>query len=332
VTDFGFGKYFETGKTFKGRAKGTPLWMAPEVMMGKETNEKRDVYSFGIILWEFLTRKEPFSEFKDWKAFKHAVCIQNKRPTIPDGCLPALRYLIERCWHADYRKRPSFSEIAFRINEVLVDCVIEDEAGREFWKKQFLADKPDMEESVKWPEFVKLATRLFDLKPEDEKKLKALEEFLCDKEEKTITETGPLVSMATFDRFIKWFGPFFMKERAAPIISATELLIKQKWFHGYVTSEEANSRLESKPYGSYLVRLSTTSPGKPYTLSILTSRTHIDHRRISYGGKADDKYMIRIDPHTYAFTSVVELIEKTKDVLGLKEPCPKESSAISNYL
>lgn len=87
------------------------------------------------------------------------------------------------------------------------------------------------------------------------------------------------------------------------------LLVIFRWFHGYVTSEEANSRLESKPYGSYLVRLSTTSPGKPYTLSILTSRTHIDHRRISYGGKADDKYMIRIDPHTYAFNSVVELIE-----------------------
>jgi len=145
---------------------------------------------------------------------------------------------------------------------VLVDCVIEDEAGREFWKKHFLADKPvsilsvyhyhidylifhgglymlyemrvfisiwqDLEESVKWPEFVKLATRLFDLKAEDEKKLKPLEEFLCDKEEKTITEIGPVVTMATFDRFIKWFGPFFMKERAAPIISATEQLVKQK--------------------------------------------------------------------------------------------------------
>jgi serine/threonine protein kinase len=41
VTDFGFGKYFAPGKTLKGTAKGTPLWMAPEVMLRKETNEKR---------------------------------------------------------------------------------------------------------------------------------------------------------------------------------------------------------------------------------------------------------------------------------------------------
>jgi hypothetical protein len=40
------------------------------------------------------------------------------------------------------RKRPTFSEIVFRLNEVLVDSVIEDELGRKFWKEHFLQDKP----------------------------------------------------------------------------------------------------------------------------------------------------------------------------------------------
>jgi len=34
--------------------------MAPEVMAAEIFNEKADVYSFGIVLWEILTRREPF--------------------------------------------------------------------------------------------------------------------------------------------------------------------------------------------------------------------------------------------------------------------------------
>lgn len=58
-----------------------------------------------------------------------------------------------------------------------------------------------------------------------------------------------------------------------------EKLREEPWFHGYITAEEANKRLEATmSTGTYLVRLSTTSPGKPYTLSILIAPTQIDHR------------------------------------------------------
>jgi serine/threonine protein kinase len=47
----------------------TPLWMAPEMLLGKPFDEKADVYSFGIILWQLLTREEPFAEFTELEPF-----------------------------------------------------------------------------------------------------------------------------------------------------------------------------------------------------------------------------------------------------------------------
>ena len=41
---------------------GTPMWMAPEIIQGRQYTQKADVYAFGIILWEILTRLEPYED------------------------------------------------------------------------------------------------------------------------------------------------------------------------------------------------------------------------------------------------------------------------------
>ena len=58
----------------------TPLYMAPEVIMHGEITTKVDVYAFGIVLWEILTRTEAFPHHNDLHKFATAVCRRHERP------------------------------------------------------------------------------------------------------------------------------------------------------------------------------------------------------------------------------------------------------------
>lgn len=44
--------------------KGSAAWMAPEVFEGQSYNEKCDVFSWSIILWEILSRELPFKNME----------------------------------------------------------------------------------------------------------------------------------------------------------------------------------------------------------------------------------------------------------------------------
>jgi len=61
IMDFGIARSLESkGKTGSGVIIGTPKYMSPEQMEGKEVDQRSDIYSLGVILYKMVTGKAPF--------------------------------------------------------------------------------------------------------------------------------------------------------------------------------------------------------------------------------------------------------------------------------
>lgn len=119
--------------------------------------EKCDIYSFGMIVWQLLTRREPFSdtpdgsaEFQDLESFSHAVVQDKRRPEIPADTLPVLQDLIKDCLDSNPNRRPPFQSIVKRLDSAIIDYAIRDPLANKFWKDTFLTSGGD---TVKWKEF-----------------------------------------------------------------------------------------------------------------------------------------------------------------------------------
>jgi len=60
IADFGLAKIIEGGLKTSTRVQGSPVYMSPEQVIGKEVDHRTDLYSFGISLYEMCTGKVPF--------------------------------------------------------------------------------------------------------------------------------------------------------------------------------------------------------------------------------------------------------------------------------
>jgi serine/threonine protein kinase len=109
VSDFGLAKLFST--KFNAKAIGTPFYTAPEVLAGADPTKESDVYSFGILLSEIITRKQPFASYQNYEIFKKSVISQAIRPSLPADCPSGLAELVKECWDQNPQKRPQFVDI-----------------------------------------------------------------------------------------------------------------------------------------------------------------------------------------------------------------------------
>eukprot|EP01127_Copromyxa_protea_P017779 TRINITY_DN5466_c0_g1_i1.p1 TRINITY_DN5466_c0_g1~~TRINITY_DN5466_c0_g1_i1.p1 ORF type:complete len:686 (+),score=105.96 TRINITY_DN5466_c0_g1_i1:16-2073(+) len=121
ICDFGLSRVLDKSKSnMMTQNIGTVSWTAPEVFSKKGYTEKADVYSFGIICWELLTREKPFG---DVAAFSVPLLVtKGERPPIPKDCSKEYKSFISKCWHKRPQQRPDFQKILETLLSLKVSC------------------------------------------------------------------------------------------------------------------------------------------------------------------------------------------------------------------
>ena len=111
IADFGM-SVANTGQELTAET-GTYRYMAPEVIRHESYSSNADVYSFGVCLWQLVTREVPFASMTPIQA-AYSVA-EGRRPVIPESTPNRLKEIITACWDQDAGRRPSCTYIAMAL-------------------------------------------------------------------------------------------------------------------------------------------------------------------------------------------------------------------------
>eukprot|EP00731_Ephydatia_muelleri_P016582 Em0009g1006a len=122
LADYGISRFANPGGV-KGE-EGTPGYLAPEAIRRRGEDqafdEKVDIFSFAMLLFELLTGQRPFENLTTMQELNKAVS-KGDRPLLQDGNLepsfPGMIDLMFDCWKQTAAERPSANEVVTRMCE-----------------------------------------------------------------------------------------------------------------------------------------------------------------------------------------------------------------------
>jgi len=143
VCDFGFSRKVNKGEIMT--LCGTDEWMAPEVMCGDKYDEKADVFSYGMVLTELVTRKKPPLR-KPSTGFSFEV--EPFKTQCPPDCPPQLMELVIACSAQQPEQRPQFKDVLQKLKVLVKELEEQEERdkkekGRDKKKKHHKKEKRD---------------------------------------------------------------------------------------------------------------------------------------------------------------------------------------------
>ncbi|KYO25438.1 receptor-interacting serine/threonine-protein kinase 2 [Alligator mississippiensis] len=101
------------------------VYLSPEILKGGYPSQEADIYSFGMMCWESLSRQKPFEGKKTLLKVVTGVC-SGQRPVTEAEFIPSslpqrnrLLHLIILCWHQEPYYRPHMAECAQLLRGIL---------------------------------------------------------------------------------------------------------------------------------------------------------------------------------------------------------------------
>ena len=114
-------EYTAVSPTIRSELTGTFAYRAPELFRGKPATAKADIYSFGIVLWQMVSRQTPFYGERQHVVI-FGVVASNMRPALPSNidmsdCVEALyQQLYIECWSGEVQERPTANDVHFTVS------------------------------------------------------------------------------------------------------------------------------------------------------------------------------------------------------------------------
>eukprot|EP01088_Endostelium_zonatum_P016068 TRINITY_DN4193_c0_g1_i3.p1 TRINITY_DN4193_c0_g1~~TRINITY_DN4193_c0_g1_i3.p1 ORF type:complete len:473 (-),score=188.30 TRINITY_DN4193_c0_g1_i3:89-1507(-) len=142
LCDFGFARIQRESGARPMTLCGTEDWMAPEIICGEAYNKSVDVFSFGLVLCEIITRERIPKSLERTASEAFGLNIDKFVYLVPDDCPPDFAQIAIDCaaWTAE--DRPTFKEIVQRLNVIVksIDsAAAADAAAQQEKQKQLLA-------------------------------------------------------------------------------------------------------------------------------------------------------------------------------------------------
>jgi serine/threonine protein kinase len=119
VMDFGLAKLVGVSRLTKaGSTVGTLGYMSPEQVQGQETDHRSDIFSFGVLLYEMITGKSPFTGAHESAILYEVVNVDVPPPsTVKPELDPELDRIVLECMEKDPNERmQSIKQVAIDLN------------------------------------------------------------------------------------------------------------------------------------------------------------------------------------------------------------------------
>lgn len=158
ITDFGTSRFFDLSEPLSTLNVGTPSYTAPEIINGEPYDQKIDVFSYAITMYEVLFEKQSFKVNNAFHVFN--AITSGKRPELGDKKTfqygEGLYNLIQKCWSPSSQVRPSFDDIL-----QVFPSILPADTNMEIFNEYVNRINPDAAKNKKIPTFDNLELKKF---------------------------------------------------------------------------------------------------------------------------------------------------------------------------